>query len=218
MQYCREQKVKEAIAIVGGTGAEGIALALRFARAGALVRIGSRTPERARAAARLIAETAGAGNVEGFENADAVREAGVVVLTVPADAQIDTLEALRGTTFRPGATLVDATVRLKSEMNSALIAAEHVPTDVRVASAFHTLSAELLKNLDEPIDSDVLICSDDPEAKAVVTGLVTMLSGARPIDAGGLKNSRLIENTVRLLIALNRSHKVKHSGIRITGI
>jgi NADPH-dependent F420 reductase len=210
--------MKEAIAIVGGTGSEGIALALRFARAGALVRIGSRIPERAQAAAQLIAKTAEAGNVEGFKNADAVREAGVVVLTVPADAQIDTLESLRLKSFRPGATLVDATVRLESKMNSALIAAEHVPEDVRVASAFHTVSAGLLKNLDEPVDTDVLICSDDPQAKAVATGLVRMLSGARPVDAGGLKNSRLIENTVQLLIALNRSHKVKHSGIRITGL
>src|SRR5205807_1600139 len=131
----------------------------------------------------------------------------------PADAQIDTLESLRRGSFRPGATLVDATVRLKSGENSALIAAEHVPTDVNVASAFHTLSAVLLKNLDEPIDSDVLICSDHPEAKAVAAGLVRMLSGARPVDAGGLKNSRLIENTVQLLIALNRAHRVNHSGI-----
>jgi NADPH-dependent F420 reductase len=209
--------VRETIAIVGGTGAEGMALALRFARAGARVRIGSRTPERAQAAAKLVAEKAGSAAVEGLENAGAVREAGVVVLTVPPDAQIGTLQAL-ASSFRPGAILVDATVRLQSDQNSALLAAEHVPEGVRVASAFHTLSAGLVANLEETIDSDVLICADDPEAKATAAELVRMLPGARPVDAGGLKKSRLIENTVQLLIALNRAHKVKHSGIRITGL
>ena len=192
-------------------------MALRFARAGAHVRIGSRTLERAQAAAKLISGQAGAGKVEGFENVEAVREAGVVVLTVPAEAQIDTLKAL-ASSFRPGAILVDATVRLQSDLNSALIAAEHVPEGVKVASAFHTLSAGLVGNLEESIDSDVLICSDDPQAKAAAAALVQMLPGARPVDAGGLKRSRLIENTVQLLIALNRAHKVKHCGIRITGL
>ncbi len=205
------------IAVVGGTGAEGNALAARFARAGANLRIGSRSAERARAAAISIAETAGAGTVEGFENAEAARGADAVVLTVPADAQVATLEELRPS-LQPGAVLVDATVRLKTGINSALLAAEHVPEGVAVASAFHTLGAELLKHLDAPIDSDVLICADDPHAKAVTTELVGMLGGARPVDAGGLKNSRLIENMVELLIALNRRHKVKHSGIRITGL
>ncbi|MCC6389310.1 MAG: NADPH-dependent F420 reductase [Bryobacterales bacterium] len=209
--------MQQTIAIVGGTGAEGMALALRFARAGARVRIGSRTSERAQTAAKLAGEKAGSGAVEGFENAAAVREAGVVVLTVPPDAQVDTLQAL-ASSFRPGAILVDATVRLQSDENSALLAAKHVPEGVRVASAFHTLSAGLVGNLEETIDSDVLICADDPEAKAAASALVRMLPGARPIDAGGLKKSRLIENTVQLLIALNRAHKVKHSGIRITGL
>jgi NADPH-dependent F420 reductase len=203
--------------MIGGTGAEGMALALRFARAGSHVRIGSRTMERAQAAARLVTEKAGAGKVEGFENSEAVREAGVMVLTVPPEAQIDTLKSL-ATSFRRGAILVDATVRLQSDVNSAIVAAESVPDSVKVASAFHTLSAGLVSNLDASIDSDVLICADDPEAKAAAMALVEMLPGARPVDAGGLKKSRLIENTVQLLIALNRAHKVKHAGIRITGL
>jgi NADPH-dependent F420 reductase len=209
--------VKDPIAIIGGTGAEGIALALRFARAGASVRIGSRSLERAQAAARQVVERAGLGAAEGFGNAEAVRDARVVVLTVPPDAQIETLQSL-GSSFHPDAILVDATVRLQSDANSALIAVEHVPAGVRVASAFHTLSAGLLSNLEESIDSDVLICADDPEAKAVAMALVELLPGARGVDAGGLKRSRLIENTVQLLIALNRAHKVKHAGIRITGL
>ena len=209
--------MKDPIAIIGGTGAEGIALALRFTRAGASVRIGSRSLERAQKASRQVVEKAGRGIVEGFENADAVRDARVVVLTVPPDAQIETLQSL-ASSFHPDAILVDATVRLQSEANSALVAVEHVPAGVRVASAFHTLSAGLLSNLEESIDSDVLICADDPEAKAVAMELVEMLPGARAVDAGGLKRSRLIENTVQLLIALNRAHKVRHAGIRITGL
>ena len=211
--------MNETIAIVGGTGPEGLGLALRFARAGARVRIGSRNPERAQSAGQRVAEIAQAGHVEGFTNSEAVREAQVVVLAVPSDAHVDTLESLRDC-LRPGTTLVDATVQLKptGPESSAQRAAQHVPEGVNVAAAFHTLGADLLAQLDHDIDSDVLICSDSAEAKAITIQLVEMLPGARPVDAGALKNSRLIENVVPLLIAINRRYKVKHSGLRITGI
>ena len=192
---------------------------MRFARAGASVRIGSRNVERARAASVHVAKTVPDAHVEGFTNADAVREARVVILAVPSDAQVETLESLRDS-WRPGTTLVDATVQLKATgpESSAQRAAQHVPESVSVAAAFHTLGADLLAQVDHPIDSDVLISSDSAEAKAMTTRLVEMLPGARPVDAGPLKNSRLIENVVPLLIAINRRYKVKHSGIRITGI
>lgn len=211
--------MNESIAIVGGTGPEGLGLALRFARAGARVRIGSRSLERAQAASRQVAATAQAGEVQGFANPDAVREAEVVVLTVPSAAQVETLESIRSS-LRPGATLVDATVQLKptGPESSAQLAAQHVPEHVSVAAAFHTLGADLLAQLDHSIDSDVLICSDIDQAKSITAELVSMLPGARPVDAGPLKNSRLVEGLVPLLIALNRRHKVKHSGIRITGV
>ncbi len=211
--------MQQTIAIAGGTGPEGLGLAMRFARAGACVRIGSRNLDRAQAAARRVREAVGSGEVEGFLNPDAVREARVVILTVPADAQVETLESLR-TSFQNGAILVDATVRLKPEgpESSAQIAMQHVPEGVTVAGAFHTLGAELLAQLDHSIDSDVLVCSDSAEAKATVAALVAMLPGARLVDAGALKNSRLIENIVPLLIAVNRRNKVRHSGIRITGL
>lgn len=212
-----EDNVRDIIAIIGGTGSEGMGLALRFAHAGATVRIGSRNTERARAAAIQIRETTPAAAVDGYENSGAVRDAAIVLLTVPAEAQVSTLESLRGS-FKPGAVLVDATVRLKSDENSALIAAAHVPENVAVASAFHTVGAELLHNPAEPVDSDVLICSDNPETGDAVAELVKLLPGARPVHAGRLKNSRLIENLVELLIALNRRHKVKHAGVRITGL
>jgi NADPH-dependent F420 reductase len=93
-----------------------------------------------------------------------------------------------------------------------------VPQGTRVAAAFHTLGADLLMQLDHGIDSDVLICADDPEAQRVAAELVAMLPGARAVDAGPLRNGRLIENLVSLLIAINRRNKVKHAGIRITGL
>ena len=207
------------IAIIGGTGAEGTGLALRFARAGTRVRIGSRDLARAQAAAARICETAQSTQVEGCLNNDAVRDAGVIVLTLPFESQIDTLLGLSAN-LSPGAVVVDATVQLKGESteSSAQRAARNLPEGTRVAAAFHTLGADLLMQLDHRIDSDVLICADDPEAKRVAAELVAMLPGARAVNAGPLRNARLIENLVSLLIAINRRNKVKHAGIRITGL
>ncbi len=211
--------MKPTIAIIGGTGAEGTGLALRFARAGAAVRIGSRDAERARTTALRVKELAQAGDVEGHANADAVTGANVVVLAVPYEAQAETLGAI-APNLRPGVVLIDATVQLTAAGGeaSALQGARLAPQGVIVAAAFHTLGAALLADLDHAIDSDVLICADDPEARRVASELVAMLPGARAVDAGPLKNARLVENLVSLLIAVNRRHKVKHAGIRITGI
>ncbi len=216
--------MQQTIAIVSGTGAEGFGLASRFARAGARVLVGSRDAQKAADAARRI------GNVEGRLNADAVAEADIVVLTVPLAAQISTLKSLQSS-FRPAAILVDATVPLEAAIggrvshaltlwagSAAQQAARHTPPGVSVVAAFHTLSAELLVQLDQPIDSDVLICGDSAQAKSLVTELVAMLPGARAIDCGPLENARLIESAAALLISLNIRHKVKHSGLRITGL
>ena len=207
------------IAIVGGTGAEGAGLALRFARAGARVRIGSRDLSRAQAAAARIGEAAGSKDVEGLLNPDAVRGAEAIVVTVPAESQAETLASI-GAHLSPGAVVVDATVRLKSDSTeaSAQHAARSLPEGTRVAAAFHTLGADLLTQLDHDVDSDVLVCADDPEAKRVAFELVAMLPGARAVDAGPLRNGRLIENLVSLLIAINRRNRVKHAGVRITGL
>jgi 8-hydroxy-5-deazaflavin:NADPH oxidoreductase len=211
--------MKSTIAIIGGTGAEGSGLALRFARAGASVRIGSRDVERARATAQRVKEIAQGGEVEGHANADAVSGANIVVLAIPFEAQAETLQAI-APKLQPGTVLVDATVQLAaaSAEASALQTARLVPEGVSVAASFHTLGAALLADLDHAIDSDVLICADDPEARRVAGELAAMLPGARAVDAGPLKNARLVENLVSLLIAINRRHKVKHAGIRITGI
>ncbi len=216
--------MQRTIAIVSGTGAEGFGLALRFAKAGQRVLVGSRDARKAEEVAQRI------GAAEGKLNADAVREADIVILTVPLAAQIPTLKSL-AQSFRPGAILVDATVPLEVAIggrvshplalwagSAAQQAARHAPQGVRVTAAFHTLSADLLAHLDQPIDADVLVCGDDAPAKAVVAELIGLLAGARAIDAGPLENARLIESAAALLISLNIRHKVKHSGLHITGL
>ena len=217
------------VAVVGGTGAEGGGLSLRFAQAGVPIRIGSRNLEKAQDAARRITTQTGAVEVTGHNNAEAVAGASVVVLTVPLSAQVETLKAIRGS-LTPGAILVDATVPLEiavggriSRMltlwdgSAAQQAARLVP-GVPVVAAFHALSAEALTKLDHPLDCDTLICGDSPEAKAVVTQLAAMIPGVRAIDAGPLDAARLLESAAALLIALNLRHKVKDSGMRITGL
>jgi NADPH-dependent F420 reductase len=216
--------VQTIIAVVGGTGAEGSGLASRFAKAGAQVRIGSRNLERAQEAAGAIGE-----NATGHTNADAVGGANIVVLTVPLSAQVETLKSIRGN-LAAGAILVDATVPLEVAIggrvsrtvtlwdgSAAQQAARLVP-GVPVVAAFHALSAEALAKLDHPLDCDALLCGDSAEAKAAVAKLAAMIPGVRPIDAGPLDNARLLESAAALLISLNLRHKVKESGMRITGL
>jgi NADPH-dependent F420 reductase len=214
--------MRQTIAIVGGTGAEGFGLALRFSRAGARVIIGSRDARKAEEAAQRI-------GIQGKLNSDAVSEADIVILTVPLAAQIPTLKSLQQS-FRPSAILVDATVPLEAAIggrvshaltlwagSAAQQAARYAPPGVPVVAAFHTLSADLLAQLDQPIDSDILICGDSAHAKSVVSEMIGMLPSARAIDAGPLENARLVEGAAALLISLNIRHKWKHSGLRITG-
>jgi len=222
--------MQQVVAVVGGTGAEGSGLALRFAKAGLRVLIGSRKLDRAQAVAREIAAQAGAGEVTGHTNPDAVSKAAIVILTVPLSAQVETLKSIR-TNFVSGAILVDATVPLEIAIggrvsrtvslwdgSAAQQAARLAPQGVPVVSTFHLLGAEALKNLAQPVDCDALICGDNPDAKAAVSALAQTIPGVRAIDAGSLENARFLESAAALLIALNLRHKVNHSGLRITGL
>jgi 8-hydroxy-5-deazaflavin:NADPH oxidoreductase len=222
--------VQQNVAVVGGTGAEGSGLALRFARAGIRVLIGSRNLERAQTVARELTIRAGTGDVTGHTNPDAVREAAIVIVTVPLSAQVGTLQSIRDK-FAPGAILVDATVPLEIAIGGRLSrtvslwdgsaaqqAARLVPPGVPVVAAFHCLSAEALATLDQPVDCDALICGNNAEAKVTVGQLAETISGVRAVDAGSLDNARFLESSAALLIALNLRHKVKQSGLRITGL
>ena len=218
------------IAIVGGTGPEGSGLALRWARAGEEVVIGSRDPARAQGVALQIAEKAGApGSVEGVENQVAVKMCDTVVLTVPFAAQADLLKQLKPS-FRQGTVLLDATVPLAAAVggrptrtlgvwqgSAAEQAAEIVGRSVSVAAAFHSLSAIVL-NGEQDVDCDVIVCADDDRARQVASELSVKIPGVRAIDGGKLENARIVESMTALLITLNIRHKVRCAGWRVTGL
>lgn len=214
------------LAFVGGTGPEGLGLAMRFARAGHQVAIGSRSAERGEEAAAKVRETVPGAVATGSDNVTVVRDADVIFLTFPYSGQAATLEALAPALagkivcnvvapleFRQGV----GAVALDVPGGSALQAAIAQLPESRVVSAFQNLSAEELQHLDHPIEADVLVCGRDAEAKQIVIGLANQITGVRGIDAGGPSQSRYVEMLTALLINLNRKHKTQTS-IRIVGL
>jgi NADPH-dependent F420 reductase len=199
--------------------------------AGHQVFVGSRSPDRAVEAAKTIAQAAGrAVRVSGVSNENAVSQADVIVVTVPFAALIDTLRTLKPK-FRSGQILVNVSVPLETAIggratrtvgvwagSAGELAATVVPSNVSVVTAFNNVSAELLKDPSKPVDCDVLVCSNDDNAKRIVLDLVKGIGGARGFDAGGLENSRTIEQITALLVSLNIRYKVKSAGLRVTGI
>jgi NADPH-dependent F420 reductase len=219
-----------AIAILGGTGPAGTGLALRWARAGETIIIGSRDTARAEQTAEAIRKRVGANaQVSGMENSAACAAADLLVLTVPFAGQAELLKQLKPA-IRAGSILIDATVPLAASVggrasrtlgiwqgSAAQQTAELVPKGVSVAAAFHNLSAEKLNGDDRDIDCDVIVCSDDQNATQLAMELAAKISGVRAIDGGKLENARLVEQITALLIGLNIRHK-GHGGIRITGL
>jgi NADPH-dependent F420 reductase len=217
------------IAILGGTGPAGMGVALRWARAGETIILGSRDAQRAQAAADKVKERAGPNaNISGMENSAACAASDLLMLTVPFEGQASLLKQLKPA-IRSGSILIDATVPLAAGVggrasrtlgvwqgSAAQQAAELVPKGVSVVAAFHNVSAELL-NGDAPLDCDVIVCSDDPDAAQVARELAAKILGVRAIDGGKLENSRIVEQITALLIGLNIRHK-GHAGIRITGL
>ncbi len=210
------------LAVLGGTGKEGSGLALRWARAGYAVIIGSRSPERAAQAAADLNQQAGTDSVRGQGNAEAAQAAEIVVLTVPAEAQALTLEAVKD--VLPGKILVDATARVDARnprppegKASARLAQYLLGPQVRVVAAFQNVPAHALKQLEHELASDVLVCSDDPDARAVVARLAEA-AGMNAYEAGGLDNGLVVEGLTALIIAMNKRYKSKTGGIRISGI
>jgi 8-hydroxy-5-deazaflavin:NADPH oxidoreductase len=211
------------IAVIGGTGHQGLGLAMRWAAAGVPVIIGSRSPERARDAAERV-RAATAGPVDGAENLQAARAADVIVVTVPAEAHAATLTAIAPAT--EGKVVVDVTVPLGStpsdavqlpEGSAAEAAQRFFGAGVRVVGAFHSVPAALLLDLARPVDCDVLVCGDDRQAKARVIDLATAF-GARALDVGALRQTHTLERLTALLIGLGRRVHRHDLGIRITGL
>ena len=217
------------IAVIGGTGPAGMGLALRWARAGETIIIGSRDAQRAQQAAAAIQQKAGPqANVSGMENSAACAAADILMLTVPFEGQAALLKLLKPA-ITEGSILIDATVPLAASVggrasrtlgvwqgSAAQQAAELVPKGVSVVAAFHNVSAELL-NGDAPLDCDVIVCSDDADAAQLTRELAAKIPGVRAIDGGRLENARIVEQITALLIGMNIRHK-GHAGIRITGL
>ena len=218
-------QAKYTIAVVGGSGAEGSGLAVRWAAAGHRVIIGSRDAAKARSAAVELNALLERGGIEGDDNAAAVAKADMAVLTVPFSAQIATLQGLQAEL--QGKILVDVTVPLVPPKvarvqlpasDSCVVEAQRVlGPAVRVVSAFQNVSAHKLKHLDQEIRCDVLVCGDDKEARQTVIGLARD-AGLRGIDAGPLANSTVAESLTSVLISINRTYKIPDAGIVITGI
>ena len=217
------------IAVLGGTGAEGGGLALRFAHAGHRVVIGSRDSARAAdTAARIEGKLGGRSGqpaVSGAGNEDAARRAELVVLTVPYAAQRATAHAAAGALA--GKILVDATVPLTPprvarvqlpEGGSAVARLQaELGESVRVVSAFQNVSAHLLSELDRDVVCDVLVCGDDADARETVVRLAVSI-GLRAWHAGPLANSAVAEGLTSVLISINRRYKARGAGIRISGV
>lgn len=213
----------EAVAVIGGTGHLGYALAARWAQAGVPVLIGSRDADRAQDTAQR------AGAQAGLLNEDAAREAQVVVLAVPFPAQVAMIGTIKAS-LSPGQIVVDSTVPLAVSTggrptrligvwqgSAAQQAAELVPEGVPVIAALHTVGAQTLADLSMPLEEDVLVCGDRKAHKRVVASLIERIVGLRAIDAGALEQARIAESIVAMLVGMNGRYKT-HTGIRITGL
>ena len=219
----------EPIPIVSGTGALGAGLALRWAKAGRKVIIGSRLAERAEEAVAKLRDAVPGAEVEGLLNEEAAKRAEIVFLTVPFRAQSENLNNLREA-MQPGQILVDCTVPLAAAVSgkatrslgvwqgsAAQQAQEMVPDGVTVIAALHTVGAPSLAELSAELDEDVLICGDRKADKARVARLIELIPGLRPVNAGPLETARIVEQLTPLLISVNVRYKT-HAGIRLTGL
>lgn len=220
------------VAIIGGTGAQGLNIAKRLAIAGEEIIVGSRTEEKALTKVDEVKELLSDYdiNICGMANEDAAKEGELLILTVPLAAQKPTLNSIKE--FVNDKILIDATVPLETAIGGSPArfvdlmegsAAERTAkilkkTSVKVVSAFNNISNSHLENIPEPIDCDCLISGDDNDAKKTVAELIEKIPGVRCIDCGKLEKARMVEKITPLLIGLNIKYKSHYGGLRITGI
>lgn len=213
------------VAVLGGTGPEGLGIAARVAAAGGEVVVGSRTLERAAAAAATLVSERPASRISGLSNPEAAAAAALVVVAVPfagVDGLLDQCAAVLG-----GRIVLDVVNPLRLERGVFHVVAvsggsvgariqARVPS-ARVVSGLKHESAANLRDTTRRLEGDVLLCGDDEDAKAVVAGLVRRMPDLRPVDAGGLGVAPLLDQAAALLLTLNRRHRVETS-LRIIGL
>lgn len=220
------------VAIIGGTGSQGLNLAKRLAVAGEDVIVGSRQEEKALNKVKEVKELLSDYElkIEGMDNVEAAKNGDILVLTVPLSAQKATLQSIKE--HVDDKVLLDATVPLETAIGGSPArfvdlmegsAAERTAkilkkTSVKVVAAFNNISNSHLENIPEPIDCDCLIAGDDNQAKEIATQLIEKLPGVDVIDCGKLEKARMIEKITPLLIGLNIKYKSHYGGLRITGI
>jgi hypothetical protein len=220
----------DAIAILGGTGDQGLGLALRFCGAGRKVVIGSRKVERAAEAAENVRKQVPEADVEGFGNEEAAAAAGIVILSVPFEHTASTVKGIKAS-LREGQIVVSMTVPLATAVgdgamrtvgiwqgSAAELVQSLVPQGVEVVSAFQNVSAHRLQHLGEPVECDVVV-SGPKGARETIMALCPLVEGLRALDGGPLGNARIVEELTALIIGLNIRHKCPEGlGIRFTGL
>ena len=217
------------VSIIGGTGQEGFGLALRLAKAGNHVTIGSRSQEKGATAAEDVRRLVGGdAKVDGTTNQEAAA-AEVVIVTVPFEGQAEIYRSIKDQ-VHAGAVVVDCTSPLATAVggrawhvvrpwhgSAAEQAKAILDPSVRIVGAFHTIPGESLRELERDLESDVLVCGTDKEAKAVAGGLIDQIPNLRWVDAGDLTQARITETLTALMISINRTYKIRDAAIRITG-
>ena len=219
----------EPVSIIGASGALGFGLSVRLARAGSEVTIGSRDATRAEEAADRARAAVPEGVFTGLANESAAQVNEILILSVPFRNQSETLNNLRDH-LRPGQIVIDATVPLAAAVggkatrvlgvwqgSAAQQAQEMVPEGVTVLSALHTVSAAALRDLDSPLDEDVLLAGDRKADKCRAAALIDAIDGLRCVDVGRLEMARISEGLTALMISVNIRYKT-HAGIRVTGL
>jgi 8-hydroxy-5-deazaflavin:NADPH oxidoreductase len=219
----------EPVSIIGASGALGFGLAVRLARAGCAVTVGSRDAERAEQTAARVRDAVPGSLAAGFANAEAAARNELVILSVPFRNQSETLHNLRDA-LRAGQLVVDCTVPLAAAVggkatrvmgvwqgSAAEQAQEMVPDGVTVLSALHTVSAAALRDLGHALDEDVLLCGDRRADKRRVAALIDAIEGLRCVDGGRLEMARIVESMTALMISINARYKTR-AGVRITAL
>ena len=216
---------QRSLAIIGGTGKEGNAIAARFAKAGVRVIIGSRDALKAQNAAQELNARIGASNVEGYSNRDAAAKADIVLLAVPYTGMQPILADLREVVQNKIVISVASSLDPERKSRAKPPAAGSVTAEVqqffgnavKVVCAFQNISPEKLESVEEKIDTDVIVCGNDKDARATVIDLIRRIGGDA-FDGGALANAVAVEALTAVLIAVNIKYKVKGAGIRITGV
>ncbi len=216
------------IGLLGGTGTEGRGLALRFASADVEVVIGSRSRDRALAAAGECNGILGTNTIRGTTNEEVLGETRIVFLTVPFEQAVAAVSAYRDS-FRGGSILVDVTVPMRfvdrfpvyaqpETGSGAELVERHVPPGVSVVGAFKEIPAHVLAEVETPLDCDVLVCGESREAKDTVMAAAGLIPSLRPLDAGPLQMASVIERMTVMAVYLNRRYKRRGARFRVQGI